>query len=289
MREVSLPDGERVPALGVGTWHMGEDRARRGAELDALRESLRCGVRLIDTAEMYGDGAAETLVGQALRAAGDDVRRDGLFVVDKVLPTNAGRGRLRASLMASLDRLGLDRIDLYLLHWRGDVPLAETIEGMEALRADGLIRHWGVSNFDVEDMDELMAAAKPLSSVCATNQVLYHLGSRGVEVALKPWMTARHMPMMAYCPLAQGGTLTHGLLDSPAVAAVAAKHGVTAAQVLLAWAMRDGQTIVIPKASTVEHARQNVAAADLRLDAEDLAALDTAFPAPSERVPLDWL
>lgn len=296
MREVNLPDGTRLPALGVGTWHMGEDRARRGAELDALGESLRRGVRLIDTAEMYGDGAAENLVGQALRAAGGDVWRDGLFVVDKALPSNAGRGRLRGSLMASLDRLGLERIDLYLLHWRGDVPLTETIEGMEALRADGLIRHWGVSNFDVEDMTDLMTATATVGiggnasgCGCATNQVLYHLGSRGVEVALKPWMEARHMPMMAYCPLAQGGTLAHGLLESPAVAAVAGRHGATAAQVLLAWAMRDGQTIVIPKAATVEHARQNAAAADLRLDAEDLASLDEAFPAPRERVPLDWL
>lgn len=315
MHEVTLPDGTRVSALGAGTWHMGEEPARRVEELDALGESLRCGVRLIDTAEMYGDGAAEELVGEALRDANGNVRRDELFVVSKVLPTNAGRGRIRASLSESLERLGLDYLDLYLLHWRGDVPLAETIECMEELRSAGLIRRWGVSNFDMEDMDELMAAQRDVlgngvvgvyrsaidgtddtadsaeahTAACATNQVLYHLGSRGVEVALKPWMTARRMPMMAYCPLAQGGTLTHGLMDSPAVTDVAKRHDATPAQVLLAWAMRDGMTIAIPKASTVEHARQNARAAALCLDADDLAQLDAAFPAPRQRVPLDWL
>lgn len=317
MHEVTLPDGAHVPALGAGTWHMGEDPARRGEELDALGESLRCGVRLIDTAEMYGDGAAEELVGEALRAANGDVRRDELFVVSKVLPTNAGRGRIRASLAGSLERLGLDYLDMYLLHWRGDVPLTETVECVEGLRADGLVRRWGVSNFDMEDMDELMAAQRDVLgngafdgcrsanggadgvadgtkvqaavTGCATNQVLYHLGSRGVEVTLKPWMTARRMPMMAYCPLAQGGALTHGLMDSPAVTDVARRRDATPAQILLAWAMRDGMTIAIPKASTAEHARQNAGAAALRLDADDLAQLDAAFPAPRQRVPLDWL
>lgn len=287
MRNVMLPDGMSVPALGMGTWHMGESGARHGKELEALLASLECGVRLIDTAEMYGDGASERLIGEALRKAGSDVPRSELFIVSKVLPTNAGRDRMRASLEASLSRLGIDYLDLYLLHWRGPVPLEETVECMERLRAEGLIRHWGVSNFDVEDMDELMAA--PAGDDCATDQVLYHLGSRGVEIALKPWMARHRMPMMAYCPLAQGGTLTQGLLEAPAVTAVARRHGASAAQVLLAWVMRDGATIAIPKASEPKHARENAAAASMELTATDLAALDAAFPAPREREPLDWL
>lgn len=284
---VLMPDGTHMPSLGMGTWHMGDDRSKHSEELESLLVSLSCGIRLIDTAEMYGDGAAEQLVGEALRHAGDAVPRDELFVVSKVLPSNAGHRHIRDSVEASLARLGLDYLDLYLLHWRGDVPLAETVECMEQLLDDGLIRRWGVSNCDVEDMDELMCI--PESPDCATNQVLYHLGSRGVEVALKPWMRAHHMPMMAYCPLAQGGTLTQGLLEAPSVVTVAQRHGATPAQVLLAWVMRDGATVAIPKASTPEHARQNAAAAQLGLTTADLAELDEAFPAPQQREPLDWL
>lgn len=282
-RTVKLPDGTLVPAIGQGTWYMGDDPARRASEIEALRTGVACDMTLIDTAEMYGEGAAERLVGEAIAP----LDRDELFLVSKIYPHNAGRAHIFDSCRASLDRLGTGALDLYLLHWRGDVPLAETVACMEELRAEGLIRRWGVSNFDVADMEELMSV--PGGDACAVNQVLYHLGSRGIEFDLAPWQAARGIPLMAYCPLAQAGRLARarGLLQDPSVAEVAARHDATPAQVLLAFVIRSGDVVAIPKAAVPEHARDNAAALDLHLTRDDLALLDRRFPAPARKTPLD--
>lgn len=282
-RTVRLADGSSMPLLGMGTWHMGEDPSREKTEISALREGLAQGVRLIDTAELYGDGDTERLVGMALQ----DVPRDSVYVVSKVMPSHAGYDHMRDSCKASLARLGLDYVDLYLLHWPGSVPLRETVSCMEALRSEGLIRRWGVSNFDVDDMQRLWDT--PGGDACVVNQVLYHLDSRGVEVELQPWMQQHGVTMMAYCPLAQGGRLAYGLMDNPTLHAVARRHNATPAQIMLAWVMRDGKTVAIPKASTPEHARQNAEAARIVLTAEDLDVLNAQFPAPRSKPPLDWL
>lgn len=279
--QVILPDGTHVPALGQGTWYMGDDPARRAQEIETLRTGIACGMTLIDTAEMYGEGAAERLVGAAI----EGYDRESLFLVSKVYPHKADRAHIFASCEASLARLGTDYLDLYLLHWREDVPLAETVECMEELQRRGLIRRWGVSNFDVADMEDLMHV--PGGSACATNQVLYHLGSRGIEFDLLPWQREHGIPTMAYCPLAQGGRLTRGLLDDATVRDIAALHDATSAQVLLAFAIREGDVIAIPKASTPAHARDNAEAARLNLSTEDIARLSQRFPAPTEKVPLD--
>lgn len=282
-RTVKLPDGTLVPAIGQGTWYMGDDPARRASEIEALRTGVACDMTLIDTAEMYGEGAAERLVGEAIAP----LDRDGLFLVSKVYPHNAGRAHIFDSCRASLDRLGTGALDLYLLHWRGDVPLAETVACMEELRAERLIRRWGVSNFDVADMEELMSV--PGGDACAVNQVLYHLGSRGIDFDLAPWQAERGIPLMAYCPLAQAGRLARarGLLQDPSVAEVAARHDATPAQVLLAFVIRSGNVVAIPKAAAPEHARDNAAALDLHLTGDDLALLDRRFPAPARKMPLD--
>jgi diketogulonate reductase-like aldo/keto reductase len=276
MKTVTLPDGETIPALGQGTWMMGERPNRRDEEIAALREGVRLGLTLIDTAEMYGDGASETLIGEAL---GD--RRDELFLVSKAYPQNASRRRLPAACEASLDRLGTDRLDLYLLHWRGSVPLGETVEAMEALKSQGKIRHWGVSNLDTDDMAELVAAG---GTACATDQILYNLIRRGPEHDLLPWLADQGMAVMAYSPVEQGR-----LLADRKLADVAKRIGATPAQVALAWTLRHDGLIAIPKAGSVAHVRENRAAADLVLSADDLAALDTAFPQPRGRRPLEML
>ena len=255
---------------------MGERHERRGAEIAALRTGVELGMTLIDTAEMYGDGAAETLIGEAL----GDVR-DQLFLVSKAYPQNASRERLGRACEASLKRLGTDRLDLYLLHWRGSVPLGETIEAMEALQAEGKIRHWGVSNLDTDDMEELVAAD---GSACVTDQILYNLTRRGAEHDLLPWLAEHGIPTMAYSPVEQGR-----LLADPTLAKVAAAIGATPAQVALAWAMRHDGVIAIPKAGSVAHVRENRAAADLVLSDADLATLDAAFPRPRNRRPLEML
>ena len=280
---VRLADGSDMPLLGMGTWHMGENASRGRTEISALREGLAQGVRMIDTAELYADGDTERLVGEALRG----VPRDSVYVVSKVVPAHAGYSHMRESCEASLARLGLGYLDLYLLHWPGSVPLRETVECMETLKRDGLIRRWGVSNFDVADMRKLWDT--PGGDACVVNQVLYHLESRGVEVELKPWMQRHGVAMMAYCPLAQGGRLAYGLMNEPTLNAVAKRHNATPAQILLAWVMRDGETVAIPKASTPGHMRQNVEAARIALTAEDLDALNAQFPAPRAKPPLDWL
>lgn len=277
---VTLPDGTVLPSLGQGTWHMGDDFSREEDEIQALELGLALGLRVIDTAEMYGDGRAEKVTAKALKHS-----REEAFLVSKVLPSNAGRARLQPSLENSLSRLQTDYLDLYLLHWRGGVPLQETVEEMEKMKAQGLIKRWGVSNFDTPDMQELSEITG--GEDCAVNQVLYHLGSRGIEYSLLPWMKERALPAMAYCPLAQGGNLRQQLLTNPSVKKIAASHDVTELQLLLAWSIRSGQVLSIPKAGRQEHVLQNALAAGINLTAEDLKELDSAFPAPTQKQPLD--
>lgn len=275
MRAFSMIDGGCVPPIGQGTWHMGEDPAARPREVAALRLGIELGMTLIDTAEMYGEGGAEAVVGEAIRS-----RRERVFLVSKVYPHNASRKGIPAACERSLQRLGTDFIDLYLLHWRGQYPLAETVEAFERLQAAGKIRHWGVSNLDLDDMREL-----PQVQDCATNQVLYNPAERGIEFDLLPRCQAQGMPVMAYCPLGQGG----GLLRSPALLEVARRHGAQPAQVALAWALRQPGVWAIPKASDPMHLRANAAAVDVQLGAEDLAIIDQAFPPPSCRQPLQMV
>jgi len=266
----SLPDGTAIPALGQGTWHMGESRAARAQEVAALRLGLDLGMTLIDTAEMYADGGAEEVVGEAIAG-----RRDGVVLVSKVYPHNASRRGAVAACERSLKRMRVETIDLYLLHWRGAVPLNETVEAFEALRAAGKIRHWGVSNCDVDDLEEL----GPALADCATDQVLYSLEHRSVEFDLLPYCARRGMPVMAYSPIGQGGKL----LRHRALHEVAARHGVTPAQAALAWTLRDPAIVGIPKAADPAHVRQNAAAREIVLTAEDLATLDAAFPPPTRK------
>jgi diketogulonate reductase-like aldo/keto reductase len=268
MRFLSLPDGAKVPVLGLGTWGMGE-RGSRGPEIvEALRRGLGLGMNLIDTAEMYGDGGAEEVVGEAIEG-----RRDDVFLVSKVYPQNAGGKKLTAACDKSLKRLGTDRLDLYLLHWRGDVPLEDTVAGFEALRAAGKIRRWGVSNFDLDDMQELWRI--PAGRACAVNQVLYNLSRRGIEAQLVPWCRDHRVPIMAYSPIEQGR-----ILNKPALTKLAAARGVSPAQVALAWLIRQDGVVAIPKAADPDHVRDNARALDLTLEPEELAALDHAFPRP---------
>ena len=277
LRTAALPAGERVPALGQGTWYFAEDPRRRQDEITALRLGLDLGLTLIDTAEMYADGAAEELVGEAIAG-----RRDQVFLVSKVLPDNATRSGAVAACERSLRRLRTDRIDLYLLHWRGHRPVTGTLTAFAELQRAGKIRHWGVSNFDVSDMRELFALAG--GRAAATDQVLYNLTRRGIEYDLLPWCLERGLPVMAYSPIEQGR-----LLDRPALKGLAARHGATPAQVALAWVLRQDGVIAIPRAATPAHVRENRAALDLRLGEQDLAELDRAFPPPSAPRPLEIL
>ncbi|MCL4745231.1 MAG: aldo/keto reductase [Burkholderiaceae bacterium] len=268
MKRIALPEGERIPALGLGTWKMGERADRRGAEVAALRRGIELGMNLVDTAEMYAEGGAEEVVGEAIAAV-----RDEVFLVSKVYPHNAGREDAVAACERSLSRLRTDRIDLYLLHWRGSVPLAETVEAFERLRAQGKIRHWGVSNFDVDDMDELAALAG--GAGCCADQVYYSVSQRGVEHDLAPWLRRRSIPMMAYCPLDEGA-----LVRDARLAAIARRHGASAAQVAIAWLLSREAVVPIPKAARVAHVESNHAATRLVLEPEDLAGIDRAFPPP---------
>lgn len=277
MQNVTLPSGEIVPALGQGTWNIGDRADHRSEEIAALRAGLDLGMTLIDTAEMYGDGDSEELVGEAIAG-----RRDEVFLVSKVLPSNASRRGTIAACERSLARLQTDRIDLYLLHWRGNVPLEDTLHAFEALQRDGKIRHWGVSNFDLDDMEELTALAG--GNAVVANQVLYNLTRRGIEYDLLPWSAAHRIPTMAYSPIEQGRLSHH-----PALRQVAARHGASPAQVALAWVLRRDDVIAIPKAGSVEHVRENAAARELKLTAEDLAELDRAWPAPKSKRPLEMI
>jgi len=279
-RTVLLPDGTKVPALGQGTWYMGENPNTWQEEVQTLRTGIELGMTLIDTAEMYGDGNAERLVGEAIRG-----KRDDVFLVSKVYPHNAGRNRIKQACENSLKRLGTDYLDLYLLHWRGMVPLAVVIEGMEQLKEEGKILRWGVSNLDTDDMIELVNC--PDGRNCTVNQVLYHLGSRGIEYDLLPWQRDNHIPVMAYSPLAQGGTLRHHLLTHPIIKDLAEKKEVEPYQILLAWCIRTNEIIAIPKASKVEHVIANAKAASVQFTDKELEKLNHAFPAPDRKVPLD--
>lgn len=273
----ALPSGETVPSLGQGTWMMGEAARRRREEVAALRLGLDLGMTLIDTAEMYGNGGAEEVVAEAVAG-----RRDSVFLVSKVLPENATRRGTIAACERSLKRLKTDRIDVYLLHWRGSPAFQETLEGFTALVRDGKIRHWGVSNFDTDDMEE--AVGLPGGKAVSTNQVLYNLTRRGIEHDLLPWCQKRGIPIMAYSPIEQGR-----MLGNKVLAATAARHGATPAQVALAWLLRQKGMIVIPKASTDAHVRENRKALDLALTNADLAELDRAFPAPTRKRSLEML
>ena len=274
MKTVELPTGERVPALGLGTWRMGEASRSRRDEVEAVRFALQIGYRLIDTAEMYGEGGAEEVVGEAL--AGSAVPRDEVFLVSKVYPHNAGRKGAVAACERSLKRLRSDRIDLYLLHWRGSVPLAETVAAFEQLREAGKIRHWGVSNFDVDDLRELWKVDD--GERCAANQVYYSAGQRGIEFDLLPWQRQHRLPLMAYCPIDQGA-----LAGSRALQDVARARQLSAVQVALAWVLRQPDAIAIPKAVQAAHLRENLAAASIELSAAELARIDAAFPPPARK------
>ena len=275
MRTLMLPSGRPIPVLGQGTWAMGEDPGRKRAEADALRLGMDLGMTLIDTAEMYGEGGAEEVVAEALAG-----RRDQAFVVSKVYPHNAGKRAVQAACDRSLARLRTDRIDLYLLHWRGSVPLDETLEGFEALKKAGKILDYGVSNFDVNDMREAGAGV-------AANQVLYNLARRGVEWDLLPWCREHGVPLMAYSPLESSAAEQAGLLRTRGLVNVAERHGVSAAQAAIAWLLHQQGVVAIPKAVAPAHVRENRAALDIMLSAQDMADLDAAFPPPRRATPLD--
>lgn len=277
VRTLKLPSGEAVPVLGQGTWKMGEDRRRRADEVAALKLGLDLGITLIDTAEMYASGGSEEVVAEAIAG-----RRDEVFLVSKVLPSNASRAGVKRSCENSLSRLATDRIDLYLLHWPGSVPLSETVEAFEALKKAGKIRHWGVSNFDTDEMEDLVGLADGAN--VQTNQVLYNLSRRGPEFDLAPWSLQRGIPLMAYSPVEQGALARNARLE-----AVASRHDATAAQIALAWVMAQPGIIAIPKASRQEHVRQNAAALDIRLTTQDFADLDRAFPPPTRKRGLEMI
>ncbi|MEP0785068.1 aldo/keto reductase [Coleofasciculus sp. FACHB-129] len=277
MRTLKLPSGQLIPILGMGTWQMGENARNRQSEIDALRHGLDLGLSLIDTAEMYGEGGAEEVIAEAIAS-----RRAEVFLVSKVYPHNASKRGTIAACERSLQRLKTDYLDLYLLHWRGSVPLAETLEALATLQQSGKIRTYGVSNFDVEDMEEAIGLKD--GKGIATNQVLYNLMRRGIEWNLLPWCQQRGIPIMAYSPLEQGRLLNHQTLK-----AIAGERGVTAAQVAIAWLLHQENVIVIPKSSRIDHVEQNYAALNLKLSADELASLDAAFPAPTKPVSLEML
>jgi diketogulonate reductase-like aldo/keto reductase len=275
VRTTVLPNGAKVPVLGQGTWKMGEDRRRRADEVAALRLGIDLGMTLIDTAEMYADGESEEVVREAIGG-----RRDEVFLVSKVLPSNASRAGVARACEQSLKRLGTDHIELYLLHWRGGVPLAETVAAFETLKSQGKILGWGASNFDMDDMEEL--ASVPGGEFVQTNQVLYNLSSRGIDYDLLPKSARDGIPLMAYSPVGQGG-----LTRDKRLAAIGERHGATAAQIALAWTLRHPQVIAIPKAASLGHVRDNRAALDIELTEADLAELDAAFPPPRRKRPLE--
>ncbi|MDR8077373.1 aldo/keto reductase [Burkholderia cenocepacia] len=274
---VVLPNGETIPKLGLGTWEMGERPARRADEIAALREGIELGMTLVDTAEMYGDGATEELVGDALAGLRDDV-----FLVSKVYPHHASRRGVVAACDASLKRLRTDRLDLYLLHWRGSVPLAETVEGFDALQRAGKIRHWGVSNFDTADMAELVDEAG--GGACATNQILYNIARRGPEFDLLPWLADHRIPAMAYSPVDHGRLPKRSPLDE-----IARLRDVSVMRVALAWVLAQPGVFAIPKASRIEHVRDNRAALDVVFSDDERAQLDAYFRLPRSKRALEML
>jgi diketogulonate reductase-like aldo/keto reductase len=274
----------QMPVLGQGGWRIGDEPQKAASEMAALRRGLELGMNLIDTAEMYGDGDSELLIGEALRG----IPRKAYLLVSKVYPHNAGRPNIFKSCEASLKRLATDYLDLYLLHWRGSTPLSETVECMERLVRSGKIRRWGVSNFDVDDMEELWSI--PNGSNCAANQVLYHIGSRGIEYDLIPWLAKRGVAVMAYCPLAQAGTLTRmrkDIITDETLVSVAAKYKLSVTQIMLAFILRQKNLVAIPKAGSVRHVEENATAIDIRISDEDWARIDSVYWPPTAKMHLD--
>lgn len=278
---VTLRNGIQVPALGLGTWFLGEKKAAREQELESLRAGISAGMTLIDTAEMYGNGKAEKLVKEAIA----ENKRENLYLVSKVLPNHAGRHQLEQALDESLKRMGVEYLDLYLYHWRGSYPLEETVAELERVKKAGKIKDWGVSNFDIDDMEELWLV--PGGRNCLVNQVLYHTGSRGIEYSLLPWMRKHDVALMSYCPLAQAGTLKRGILNNPVLKEIAQKHNATVEQIMLAWNIRDGHTIAIPRSGKAEHTLLNAGADEIQLTEEDYKAIDQAYPPPTKKEYLD--
>lgn len=280
--QIIFPEHQKLPAIGQGTWYMGDRPLQRNDEISALQAGIDLGLTLIDTAEMYADGGAERIVGEAISG-----RRDDVFLVSKVYPWNSGGQRAVAACEASLKRLKTDYLDLYLLHWRGDIPLEETISAMQTLVSLGKIRRWGVSNLDYSDMQELYTLEG--GRECATNQVLYHLASRGIEYDLLPWCQQQRMPVMAYCPLAQAGRLREGLMNHPVLTELAVHKGITVAQLLLAWVISHQGVMAIPKAGSVAHVKENAAALNVVLTVEEKSLIEKAFPAPDHETPLEMV
>jgi diketogulonate reductase-like aldo/keto reductase len=277
VRTLKLPSGQLIPVLGMGTWQMGENARNRQSETDALRHGLDLGLSLIDTAEMYGEGGAEEVIAPAIAN-----RRTEVFLVSNVYPHNASKRGTIAACERSLQRLKTDYLDLYLLHWRGSVPLVETLEALQTLQQSGKIRSYGVSNFDLKDMEEAIGLKG--GKAIATNQVLYNLMRRGIEWNLLPWCRQQGIPIMAYSPIEQGR-----LLNNQTLKAIAQQRGVTPAQIAIAWLLHQENVIVIPKSSRIDHVEQNYAALNLKLSADELASLDAAFPAPTKPVSLEML
>lgn len=280
IKTVQFPDGTQVPAIGQGTWYMGERNSNTAAEVRALQQGLDLGLTLIDTAEMYAEGGAEEVVGQAIQG-----RREDVYLVSKLYPHHAGGQKAVRACEQSLKRLQTDCIDLYLLHWRGSIPFEETISAMESLQQAGKIARWGVSNLDKEELQMLWSL--PGGDKCMTDQVLYHAASRGIEYDLLPWCRERNVPVMAYCPLAQAGTLRHNVLGNHVITLLAEQRGVTPSQIALAWVIRQQGVIAIPKAVQSAHVQQNAAALTLELSEEEVRQIDRAFPAPRGKTALD--
>lgn len=282
MKTVKLAN-RRVPAIGIGTWHMGDDVTTKATEIKAIQTGLDAGATVVDTAEMYGNGRSESLVGQAIAS----YDREQLFLISKVLPNNASQAQMEAHLDASLKRLGTDYVDLYLYHWRGGIPLSETVDELQRLTTTGKIKAWGVSNFDLSDMQELWRL--PNGTNAAANEDLYNLGSRGIEYSLLDWQTQQAVPLIAYSPVSNGDQLGANLTTNDAVLTVAHQHNATPYQILLAWAIHRPQVLAIPQTSDPTHMTANVAAGNINLTPEDLALLDQAYPAPTRKEPLDVL
>ncbi len=277
----TLKNGEKIPKLGIGTWYLGE--YNYSTDLDALKTALDIGVTLIDTAEMYGSGKAEKLIGEAI----EGVDREKLYLVSKVYPHNAGRNKIRTSLMKSMENMKVDYLDMYLLHWRGSVPLSETVACMEEFKKEGLIKNWGVSNFDTSDMKELFSVKD--GDKCAVNQVLYHLGSRGVEFDLLPWLKEHNVPLMAYSPVAQGGDLKRSLLSNPILKSIAKKYKISVVELLLKFVLEQENMIAIPRSGSPEHIKQNWFIKDLKIDKADIEEMSREFPAPDRKTYLDMI
>lgn len=280
-RFLKLKDGKLIPKLGQGTWFLGENKKFESNEIESIRVGIENGMTLIDTAEMYGEGLAEELVGKAIA----NYDREKLFLVSKVYPHNADRNRIFSSCEKTLSRMGIEYLDLYLLHWRGSVPLSETVECMEELVAMGKIKNWGVSNFDIDDMKELMLVQN--GDKCAINQVLYHLGSRGIEHSLYPWMKEHHIPVMAYCPMAQGGSLVRSINHNIVLNEIAKKYNLSVQELLLAFVLKQDNMIAIPRTGNPTHAIRNANVINIELTQQDLDILNKEFPAPNRKLHLD--